>query len=82
METKKTLIKDQKSNPISKSKALQWGNNAAWLCTQCGELLGNRTGDKDYQVQCKCTAKYEIDRKENRNGALHLGSAEGIRKIR
>lgn len=85
MKTTKTLITDRKGNPISTSKALRWGNNAAWLCTECGELLGNRTGDTEYQVECtniQCTAKYEIDRAKNRSGRLHLGPAKGIRKTR
>ena len=82
METIKTFILDQKGNRISTSKALLWGNNAAWICTECGELLGNRTGDTEYQVECKCMAKYEIARAENKNGRLHFGPAKGIRKIR
>ena len=85
MKTTKILITDTKGNPISTSKALLWGNNAAWLCTECGELLGNRTGDSEYHVKCTnilCTAKYEIDRAENKSGRLHLGPAKGIRKIR
>lgn len=85
METKRTSIKDQRGQPIRGSKALLWGNNAAWLCTDCGELLGNRTGDNDYQVECTkthCAAKYEIVRSKNRNGELNLGPAQGVRKIR
>lgn len=85
METKKTLIKDLKGGPISDSKALTWGNNAAWLCTECGELLGNRTGDTEHLVECTksgCKAKYEICRTKNKNGRQHLGPAQGIRKIR
>jgi hypothetical protein len=82
MKTINTLVKDIDGNPINNSKALLWGNNAAWLCVECGEMLGNRTGDTEYQVQCtnvKCTAKYEIDRRSNKSGKLHLGPAEGIR---
>jgi hypothetical protein len=85
METTKKSITDRKGNPIRNSRALIWGNNAAWLCIDCVELLGNRTGDTEYQVECnniKCTAKYKIDRAENRNGRLHLGRAKGIRRIR
>ncbi len=85
METTKILITDKKGNPISSSKALRWGNNAAWICPECGELLGNRTGDTEYQVECtniECSAKYEIERAENKSGKLHLGPAKGIRKTR
>ena len=85
MKTTPTLIKDQRGNPIGTSKALLWGNNAAWLCTECGELLGNRTGNTDYRVKCtnaQCTAKYEIDRDKNRNGTMNPGAAIGILKIR
>lgn len=83
MKTRKVLIKDNNRDVINTSKALLWGNNAAWLCTECGELLGNRTGNSEYQVECsKCKAKYEIERAKNKNGRLHLGPATGVRKIR
>lgn len=85
METTKVQIMDRKGAAISASKALVWGNNAAWLCVECGELLGNRTGDNDYQLECTnrdCNAKYEIERSINKSGELHLGPAMGVRKIR
>ncbi len=85
MKTMKAFIKDQDGNPINNSKALLWGNNAAWLCTQCGELLGNRTGDTDHRVECinkHCAAMYEIERIQNKSGKLHLGAAAGVRRIR
>ena len=81
MKTHQTFIVDRKGNSINTSKALLWGNNAAWLCTECDELLGNRTGDTEYLVECQCGAKYEIMRGENKNGNLHLGPAKGIKKI-
>jgi phage FluMu protein Com len=82
MKTKKEPIKDQYRREIKKSQALLWGNNASWLCTQCGELLGNRTGDTEYQVKCAtCNTGYEIERKLNRAGRLHFGPAIGVRKI-
>ncbi len=82
MKPEEALITDINGNPDPASKALLWGNNAAWLCTECRELLGNRTGDTEYQVECKCTAKYEILRSENKHGRLHLGPAKGVRRIR
>jgi hypothetical protein len=69
MKTRKVPITDQNGIEISESKALVWGNNAAWLCIECKELLGNRTGDTEYQVECAktgCNSKYEIERSENR----------------
>lgn len=85
MKTTKVFITDQKGIAISASRALLWGNNSAWLCTECGELLGNRTGDKEYLIECTntgCNAKYEIERAINKSGKLHLGPAMGVRKIR
>jgi len=85
MKTAKTFIRNQDGNPVTTSKALIWGNNAAWLCTECGELLGNRTGDTEYRVECTnrdCTAIYEIEWTKNKSGMVHLGAAAGIRKIR
>ena len=85
METIKVRITDKNGIAISASKALVWGNNAAWLCIECGELLGNRTGDKEFQLECTnkdCNAKYEIERSINKSGQLHLGPAMGVRKIR
>lgn len=84
MKTSKSQVKDLVGNPVKNSKALLWGNNAAWVCVDCGELLANRTGDTEYQVECsapRCTAKYEIERGENKNGEQHLGPSIGIRKI-
>lgn len=84
MKTKKAFIKDQDGHPIINSKALLWGNNAAWLCSQCGELLGSRTGDSDYRVECMnkdCRAMYEIERAQNKSGRLNLGVAVGVRRI-
>lgn len=85
MVTEKVRITDQNGIPISASKALVWGNNAAWLCIECKELLGNRTGDTEYQVECTktgCNAKYEIERSINKSGKFNLGRATGVRKIR
>ena len=85
MRTTRVYVTDQKGFAVSKSQALVWGNNAACLCTECGELLGNRTGDNEYQVKCtnfKCKAEYEIERSINKSGNLHLGHAIGVRKIR
>ena len=81
METKRVAIQDHSENVIENSRALVWGNNAAWICTGCGQLLGNRTGDADYQVQCDCGLGYEILRRSNKSGDLNLGSAVGVRKI-
>jgi hypothetical protein len=82
MNTTKTFIKNHDGNPLKDSVALLWGNNAAWLCIECRELLGNRTGDTEYQVACQCGAKYEIERTQNKSGNLNLGAAIGIRQIR
>ena len=83
MKTVEAFIKDKDGNPIGNSKGLLWGNNAAWLCTECFELLVNRTGDMEFHVKCanvNCMAEYEIERKQNRKGSLHLGAATGVRK--
>ena len=85
MKTTKAFIQDSHGNPILKSVALIWGNNAAWLCKECGELLGNRTGETEYRVECtnnNCRAEYEIVRKPNKSGKMHLGPAAGVRKVR
>jgi hypothetical protein len=82
MKTTKAWIKNHDGNLLENSVVLLWGNNAAWLCIKCCELLGNRTGDTEYQVQCQCGAKYEIERTQNKSGKLHLGAAIGIQQIR
>ena len=79
MDTHRLEIQDRNGEPISTSTALIWGNNAAWLCIKCGQLLGNRTGDTEFQVECSCGNTYEIDRGPNRNGNLHQGPALGVR---
>ncbi len=80
METKPSVVLDASETGIPDSKALLWGNNAAWICVGCGELLGNRTGDADYAVECGCGLRYEIQRAPNRNGSLNLGRAVGVRR--
>jgi len=85
MLTTRCRIIDSVGKPIPSSKALIWGNNAAWICTGCEELLGNRTGDTEHIVPCAtkgCDAKYEIERGANKNGEKHLGRATGVRKLR
>lgn len=85
MKPVKDFVKGQDGNPIPNSKALRWGNNAAWLCIECGELLGNRTGDSEHRVKCinvNCAAEYEIERSQNRSGSFHLGPATGVRRTR
>jgi hypothetical protein len=78
MDTDRVKIQDASGHPIVGSRALIWGNNAAWVCLQCGELVGNRTGDTEYLVACTCKARYEILRGLNKNGDLHLGPATGV----
>lgn len=83
MKTRRAQILDSDCNPMACTHALLWGNNAAWLCTGCGELLGNRTGDTEYVVSCDCGAQYEIARAPNRrSGSLHLGPATGVIQTR
>jgi hypothetical protein len=82
MKTTKILIRNHDGNPLKDSTALLWGNNAAWLCVECHELLGNRTGNTEFRVECQCGAKYEIERTQNKSGRLHLGAATGVRRRR
>ena len=81
MRTQLVVIQDEQEGAITGSRALLWGNNAAWLCTECNTLLGNRTGDNDFLVGCQCGTRYEILRSPNRNGRLHLGPATGVRRL-
>ena len=82
MKTTAKKISDKEGSVIHESKALIWGNNAAWLCTDCEELLANRTGDSDFKVTCSCGARYKILRSPSKkSGKLHLGPAKGVQKI-
>jgi hypothetical protein len=78
MQTHPAQIVDHNQQPIAGSRALIWGNNAAWLCVGCGELLGNRTGDNDFAVTCQCGINYEIIRGINRSGNHNLAAATGV----
>lgn len=80
MKTKQVVVEDVQGRPVAGSQALVWGNNAAWLCVKCGALLGNRTADDEYQVDCPCGLRYEIVRGPNKNGRLNLGPATGVRR--
>ena len=81
MQTNPVSIKDAAGQSIQGSRALIWGNNASWLCVRCDRLLGNRTGDTEFQVVCPCKIHYEILRDPNKNGTLHLGRATGVRRL-
>lgn len=85
MKTVKALIKDKNGKDIPSSKALLWGNNASWLCTKCGELVGNRTGKIENEViKCtteKCEESYEMKQKANKSGNFYQGAVVSIRKI-
>jgi len=81
VETTKIVIRGKDGQPVSGSRALIWGNNAAWLCPTCDNLLGNRTGDTEVLVPCSCGARYEIMRSKNKSGTLHLGPATGVRQL-
>ena len=78
MDTTRVQIQDASNVIILGSKALLWGNNAAWICTECMQLCGNRTGDSEHVVEC-CKQKYEIMRAPNKSGNLHMGAATGVR---
>ena len=86
MKPKKVLMTDSGGNSIEDSTVLLWGNSAAWLCTECKALVGNRTADKEYITPCTnpdCPAEYEIERALNRGGkSYHLGRAVGVRRTR
>ena len=81
MQTSHLPIEDANGKTILASQALIWGNNASWICLGCGELLGNRTGDTEFQVACECGATYEILRGPNSNGHLNQGPALGVREV-
>jgi hypothetical protein len=78
METTQIEIKGKDGRAIQGSRALIWGNNAAWLCPNCDHLLGNRTGDTEFRVACACGARYEIQRSRNKSGKFNLGPATGV----
>jgi hypothetical protein len=80
MQTRRDSVRDVRGDPIPGSTGLLWGNNAAWLCVDCKQLLGNRTDD-DFQLQCDCGTRYEIVRGLNRNGRTFLGRALEIRRL-
>ncbi len=81
MQTTRVRITDTSGTAIADSRAMIWGNNAAWVCLQCGELAGNRTGDTEFQVTCTCGARYEIQRDLNQSGSLNQGPATGVRRL-
>lgn len=83
MQTTKKTVSASDGKPVPGSKALVWGNNGAWVCvkSECGELLGARTGDTEVRVTCRCGTRYELLRSANKNGALNLGPAIGVRLV-
>jgi DNA-directed RNA polymerase subunit RPC12/RpoP len=82
MKTEHVQILDHNGNPIPKSKALLWGNNAAWICPSCGELVGARTSSsqKEKKIECRCGKAYLLSASPNKKGVFRLGSAETVRE--
>jgi hypothetical protein len=80
MKTKRVQILNQNGNPISETKVLLWGNNAAWLCVKCSELVGSRTSssEKSKTIECSCGQTYLLLAKPNRKGLFNRGSAEAV----
>jgi rubredoxin len=63
MQSTRRKVLDINGNEIPSSRALTWGNNAAWLCPVCGDLLGSNTLEGNHRVECSvCGAPFEIDR--------------------
>ncbi len=81
MLTYPSYILDANLRPIPGSMALVWGNNAAWVCQGCRELIGNRTGDSEYLVTCRCGNEYQIHRGTNVNGTANLAGAIGVQLL-
>lgn len=82
MQTLQVEITLKNGTPIPGSRALIWGNNASWLCPECDQLLGNRTGDTEFRVTCSsCGARYEINRSKNKSNNLNLGPATGVSRL-
>ena len=81
METYPSFVLDANFRAIPQSQALLWGNNAAWLCINCGELVGNRTGNTEFLVTCRCGNEYEIHRGINKNGEAHQAEAIGVQLL-
>jgi DNA-directed RNA polymerase subunit RPC12/RpoP len=80
MQTNHGTVTDTNGQRVQDSQALWWGNNASWICVKCGRLLGNRTGDTEYLVQCpQCETKYEILRGLTKKGNRHLAPALGVK---
>lgn len=42
------------------SRALLFGNNAAWHCILCGELNGDTTAISDGIAECQCGKRYQV----------------------
>ena len=63
------------------SKALLWGNNAAWLCDGCGELVGARTSSNSEKltIRCECGLAYELVADLNSKGTFNKGPAKAVR---
>lgn len=80
MQAFRTPILDADGVPIEGSRSLLWGNNAAANCLACGELVGNRTGDREYRFTC-CDVWYEILRDVNKSGTQDLGRADWLKAM-
>jgi hypothetical protein len=79
MKTKRVKIIGASKN----IKALLWGNNAAWLCESCGELVGARTSSnsKMQTICCECGQTYGLIADLNRKGTFNKGPAKAVKLV-
>ena len=76
MNKRHAIVEDHDGSPMDGHEVLLWGNNAAWLCVNCGNLLGDRTADRDREVVCEqCGLEYLILRAEG-----DLSQSTGVRR--
>jgi hypothetical protein len=63
--------------------ALLWGNNAAWLCCKCSELVGARTSSNSetQTIRCECGQTYELIADLNRKGTFNKGPAKAVKLV-
>ncbi len=66
---------------IEGTKALLWGNNAAWICTKCDQLVGSRTGKREKTVSCDCGRRYILVSAQNQYGEYNQGAAKSVRAL-
>jgi hypothetical protein len=78
MKENRAEILDPLGKAIAGTRAFLIGNNASWICVNCKELVGGRTGKREKKIVCDCGKTYLLTSYPNERGNFHQGPVKSV----